>query len=692
MRKSREKRARVKKVRKEWLVTALVVAAVVIGFYLRLKLWREMAHVPVEKDAALYCTMAQNIVRYGVFSQNSATTREEARPTAYTMPGYPLFLSGILSIFGDKPLPLAAIRFLQVLLSMALIILGYYAGRFLLNKWAGVINAFVMALYPANVFAPQLILTECLFTVLMVVSVYFVLVALTRGWEERGRYTAGLVAGVSFAAGFAIRPTLLTFLPFVAVYLVLDYARRRPKPSSRAALKTALAIFAPLLLFWTIWTARNAVQFGHFIPLTTSSNNPRLLGLDLKGKYTGRMFQLKGDEYEVNRRWGEWARAAFKENLREQPRAYVKYLVSKVIPLLTIPFGATPAEGWESMNWREEYWFYRAHRLLFWLALLGIVVLLPQRKEVWLVVALAAVFVFTHILYLGINRYGYPLIALLLNFVGVSSVAWGEAMVRVWRKNGWKKYVAGASVALALLFLLLRCPFMFPFFRRFFLLASVMSAGIVAFWVIYVMKWTKGWRTRFIALIVLAIFSVNFWGGAQNFRMWGITPERIYSFGYLYSDRDVIEQIIDLPAWTKAGEAYYLYIESRRGSSAKPTYTYQIYANTTLIKEIRPEEYVPQKLRVPVPADLIQKSDYLRVRLRLQGKVDVYAQYVLVNLRLDRFSGISLFDGQMRDLSYRKGEQQGTFVIGLIVKKREVESTWFGSPRDKLLGRLTSKQ
>jgi hypothetical protein len=101
---------------------------------------------------------------------------------------------------------------------------------------------------------------------------------------------------------------------------------------------------------------------------------------------------------------------------------------------------------------------------------------------------------------------------------------------------------------------------------------------------------------------------------------------------------------------------------------------------------------VPQKLRIEIPSELVNQNKYLRVSLRLKGQVDVYTQYVLVNLRLNRSLGISLFNGQMEDLSYRKWKQKGTFEIGLVVRKGETETIWYGSPRKKLLAKLAKKE
>jgi 4-amino-4-deoxy-L-arabinose transferase-like glycosyltransferase len=675
-----------------WPANALLIVAIIAGLFFRYSLWQEMGKLPVEKDAALYCTMAQNIADHGVFSAETEVKGERPQPTAYTMPGYPMFLSLVYWILGGKPWPLKAIRLIQMILSLGLIIVAYYFGKFLYNKWAGVVNAFIMALYPANIFAPQMVLTECLSTVLMVTSMYFLLMSIRRGWEEKRKYIEGLAGGFTLAASFAIRPLLLALTPFLLGYFVVDYFVRKPKPSLKRLLQILAVVFAPFVILWSVWTIRNAVQFGHLIPLTTSSNNPKLLGLDYERKYVGNMFTIKGNEYEVNKQWGEWASAAFWQNMHERPKQYVKHLLAKVVPLLTIPFGATPAEGWEKMSWQGEYWFYRAHRFLFWLALIGIILLLSKRKEVWLVVALLAILTLTHIMYLATNRYGYPLLALMLNFVGVSAVRSCEAIAAIAKKKGWEKYVVISSVAIALGLLFFRCTFMFPWFARYLAVANLVAIGIVAFWIVYALRWVRQWKNKALVLLILTIFCLNFWGITKSFKVWGVAPERIHSFGYLYSTADVIEQIMDIPESLKQADAYYVEIASRRGSNNEPTYVYGIFANGVLVKEIGTDESVPQKLRIEIPSELVNQNKYLRVSLRLKGQVDVYTQYVLVNLRLNRSLGISLFNGQMEDLSYRKWKQKGTFEIGLVVRKGETETIWYGSPRKKLLAKLAKKE
>jgi 4-amino-4-deoxy-L-arabinose transferase-like glycosyltransferase len=647
-----------------------------------------MRNQPAKSDAATYCRMARNIARFGTFSNAEATSAEKTNPTAYTMPGYPLLLSPLFLISGSEPPPIATIRFLQILFSLGLIILAYNFGILLYNRWAGVASALITALYPGNIFSTQVILTECLFTIFFVSGIYFYLSALKRAWGEKGRYREAGFAGFCIMVTFAIRPTILVFIPFMAAFLIWEFLRNKPHPSHRRLLAHLTLLLAPFLLFWGIWIIRNAVQFHHFIPLSTEGNNVKLVGFDIMNKYIPRMHTIPGGEYEANRVKGEWASAALKENLKVRPAMFFKVMLRKVIPLLTIPFGIPESDGWEEMTWQWEYWLHRAHRFLFWFALLGLLLLLPQKKEIGLVLLLVLLFTFTHIVYIGINRYGYPLIALLLNFAGVAVVRLVEGLKTLWDKGAWKRYAGISSIVAAFLLLIFRCHYMFPGFQRYYFTGELIVAAIAIFWIYFMFAEQWGWDGKIKVTVVLLVFMLNYWGLVSNFRVWGITPDRIFSYGYLYSNNDVIEQIIDIPENIKSCERYHLSIRSKRGSSEKPTYVYQIFANGQLLKEIQPSEPVPQILSIDLPPDLVRKNALLRVSLKLKGNVDVYKQYLLVDLRLDRFRGVSLFDGQADDLSYRKRQQQGTFEIALIASMGVKEIVWYGSPRKELLTQL----
>jgi 4-amino-4-deoxy-L-arabinose transferase-like glycosyltransferase len=673
---------------RQWIIIGILVLIVMLGFWLRFRLWNEMKDDPVHKDALLYCTMAKNIAKFGVFSSKTTDNIKEAiqNPSTYTMPGYSIFLAGIYCVFGADPFPLSEIRFIQVLLSLWLIVLGYLFGRFLHSDIAGLICALIVALYPSNIFVTQLVLTEGLFAIFFVTTVFYFLKSLTRNWDKyRLKLIEGAIASVSFTIAFSIRPTLLPFLPLIFLWLVYDYYINRPR--IKRLLIFLVVIGGPLFLFWGGWTLRNAIQFKHFIPLTTSSNNPKLLGIDFKRKYTPKMFQISGSEYEVNKKWGEWASAAFKENMQKHRKAFLRHLRFKIIPFLAIPFGATPAQGWERMSASVEYWFYRVHRLFLWLAAISFVILLPRRKEIWLVFLLCILFLLTHLVYLTNSRYGYPLFALLIIFSGVCIAEFFFGILKVWKNGGWQKYPGILSPLIAIILLIYRCSYLSPFYSKYFLIGTTLGVGIILFWIFYIFKEKFTWYSRASILTALFLFSINFWAGAGNYRVWGITPERAFSYGYLYTDKDVIEQIIDLPENIKDGEKYSIFLKTLRGSSVKPTYDFKIFLNGKLFKTITPEEKIQEKMYIDIPTEIIQK-DFLKISLKLDGKVDVYKQYILVHLRLDKFKGISVFNGQMKDLSYRKYEQKGTFEIALIKHKGDKKIYWRGSTRKQVLKKL----
>lgn len=203
-----------------------------------------------------------------VFAQTGVISVWNPMPTAKIMPAMPV-VTGLLSmLFGEGEAYINSIRILWIALGCITPLLMYKsccvflprpyaffaAAAFLLPNWAWSDNS---------------VLTETPYLLLYMMCFYGVLLM---GEDKMdGRTLALFVLG--FMGALMFRPNILIFLPFAAAYLLL-VKRKRPGE----LIKPALCLAAAMLIFVVPWSIRNYRIFGEFIPITSGSANPTLLG------------------------------------------------------------------------------------------------------------------------------------------------------------------------------------------------------------------------------------------------------------------------------------------------------------------------------------------------------------------------------------------------------------------------------
>ena len=130
-------------------------------------------------------------------------------------PGYPLLLSWPARAWPDDlDKVAAAARWINVVAGLATIIFAAYLGRLLFGSAAGLVAAAILAIQPIQVYFHALVLTEVIYTTLLVGSLY----ALARYMlEGGGAYLFGCAIGLGIAT--LIRSSGL-FLPILMLPLV----------------------------------------------------------------------------------------------------------------------------------------------------------------------------------------------------------------------------------------------------------------------------------------------------------------------------------------------------------------------------------------------------------------------------------------------------------------------------------------
>ncbi|NTU70938.1 MAG: glycosyltransferase family 39 protein [Coriobacteriia bacterium] len=179
---------------------------------------------------------------------------------AYTMPGYPIVRAAVMAATpSDGPARIAT-RLLQALLSTLVAWVAYLLGR-RFSERAGLLALLGCALYPPFTLANSYLLTEVVFTAVLIASVYAVV-----RWSDDLDTRWALAAGALFGVSLYIRPTMALWIPFAALCVVVARRSQVKKVLLQSAL-LGLVVIAVI----TPWWLRNGSIYDRFVPFTTGA-------------------------------------------------------------------------------------------------------------------------------------------------------------------------------------------------------------------------------------------------------------------------------------------------------------------------------------------------------------------------------------------------------------------------------------
>lgn len=218
----------------------------------------------------------------------------------FNPPLYPYFLAATHAVFGS----LLAIKIAQALIGSLLIPAAYRVALKVFGGRTAILAACFVAFYPELIWYPAHFWCETLF-----LSILWWAIERTLAADETSSLRTAAFAGTLFGLAVLTRETILYLMPLAAIWLFWAAPRKRPA--------AALALLAATFAVVASWTARNWVQFGAFIPVSTGG------GLNL---YQGNAGISRGEVYnEYYEKEGkveqyQWARmAGLRAILKRQP-------------------------------------------------------------------------------------------------------------------------------------------------------------------------------------------------------------------------------------------------------------------------------------------------------------------------------------------------------------------------------------
>jgi 4-amino-4-deoxy-L-arabinose transferase-like glycosyltransferase len=189
-----------------------------VGLLLRLGILASTSALPLQIfDERDYHQLAVNLLQGHGFTFDGTT------PTSSRPPLYPAFMAGLWWLIGGPSLQ--AVRAAQIAVGLALAGLACALTRPLFGRRASELALLGTWLYPSFVFFTSLLLTELVFTTLLLLSLWLLLQLLRHG-RVATALGAGLALGLGALARSVLWPLPLLLAPLLLLMLKGSWTRR----------------------------------------------------------------------------------------------------------------------------------------------------------------------------------------------------------------------------------------------------------------------------------------------------------------------------------------------------------------------------------------------------------------------------------------------------------------------------------
>ena len=232
---------------------------VVLAAGLALRVWFVQHQMTPDDDSDVYAELAGNLFHHGIYG---IATNGVIDPTLIRLPGYPLFLALIFSLFGWGNFN--AVIAVQIGFDLLGCWLIASFVREYVSERAGMVALLLAALCPFTAAYSAMVLTECLSIFAVSLAVWAtgrLLKALVDGRRDRG---AIVFAALAMALAMLLRPDGVLVAAAV-VAAIAWYGWRQGK--LLVGIKTALLCGVLAALPLAPWVVRNWTTFHVFQPL-----------------------------------------------------------------------------------------------------------------------------------------------------------------------------------------------------------------------------------------------------------------------------------------------------------------------------------------------------------------------------------------------------------------------------------------
>ncbi len=261
-----------------WLI--LIALAVKTG-YLLFGLPEPSSPEALSVDALYHYRWASLIASGDIF----------ANAPYFRAPLYPFILAFLLKVSGNS---LIFVRIIQLLAGCLTLLFTYWLAEKISNRRIAAIALIILLLYPVMTFFEGELLLDSLFSLLALISLYYLV-------PDNNRNNRPILAGLFFALAALTRPVVLVFVPIVLIYL-LCRGKREEKYGN--GLRAAAAFLFITVMVIAPVTLVNYIRSDQFILVSYQGgvnffigNNPDADGLSASLPPVGRDWSLDDAAY-----------------------------------------------------------------------------------------------------------------------------------------------------------------------------------------------------------------------------------------------------------------------------------------------------------------------------------------------------------------------------------------------------------
>ena len=258
----------------------------ILGFYLRLyAINHTYVDIPLRADAGDYYSYAYNMNKHGTYSNSRQSMRNEnhiPKPDALRSPGFPFLVS---IIAGNLPTnqQLLNITLFNGFLSVITLLLTYKIASSAFPLFASFLIALFASISPHLINSNIYILTESLFTFLLVSAIWLSMLFLKNIDRKRLLFLIGIIIGL----GTLTRPSLQYFI----IPLMLFFIYKQKQSTLKQKKNTILLMLFGFAIVVSPWHVRNYISTGEL------SNDTLIINGLHHGMYPDFKFKNQAQSY-----------------------------------------------------------------------------------------------------------------------------------------------------------------------------------------------------------------------------------------------------------------------------------------------------------------------------------------------------------------------------------------------------------
>ncbi len=234
----------------------LLVIATIVRIIIFNEVYQIDSNNVIDGDSTRYERPARSLIDNGNFYDYEPKDLNKTE-VLRSPPGYPLFIAGVYSIFGEARY---AVIIAQILVSIFSVWLIYLIAATLWSKKVGLIAAALLVFEPLQMYYSQVMMSELL---LIPTLLLFVLFSLHMMTNEKQRYKYALLMGLALAAGTMVRP--INYYMIIPVIVGLSAFKSLIGFKPKELVSVLMLIVIPYTLIIGGWHMRNGDLTGAYV-------------------------------------------------------------------------------------------------------------------------------------------------------------------------------------------------------------------------------------------------------------------------------------------------------------------------------------------------------------------------------------------------------------------------------------------